>query len=375
MESNPREVDPMKESGSDRTARPPDAKRVPVVKRVRTRFARFGEFVTQYSTNMSMTGMFLRTDEPQAPGSRFEFEFVISDEAPMIHCTGEVVWVREKSESEERPAGMGVRFVELDPKSRRVIRWLMEKAVIDGHEPFELGEEHEAGWFGSVFGDSTEEGGGRKLGKTAAPADAEHVQSASSMRNQKVRESRRFRGDLVALAVVAVAVLAWWLMVRAESPVPGDPVEPSVGATESVPATASPASPGPAEEIGAAARTSEVESEEILSEVRAWARDWTERDAERYLSHYSVDFETPANMTRGQWEAGRRERLAAPEYIRVALSGLEVENLEPERATVSFFQSYRSNLLDETVRKRLTLIRQNGAWKIVEESRQERVPG
>jgi hypothetical protein len=102
----------------------------------------------------------------------------------------------------------------------------------------------------------------------------------------------------------------------------------------------------------------------ILSDVRGWARAWTERDTERYLAYYAEVFEPPRDMTRAQWEGWRRERLDAPGFIRVALAGLEVENLEDQTATVSFFQSYRSDMMDETIRKRLTLVREGGGWKI-----------
>lgn len=362
----------MTESGSDRSTRPGGAKRVRVVERVRTRFARFGEFVTQYSTNISMTGMFLRSDDPQPPGARFEFEFVVSDEAPMIKGMGEVVWVRTKTESEERPAGMGVRFMELDPRSRRVIRWLMEKAVQDGHEPFELGGGGAGPGGPTTAAEASPDAERRAAARTAVPVDAEHALSASSLRNQQARKSRRFRADLVILALIAVAVVVWWLLARMEKTVTVLRSEPPAAAAEPVPEAEATAS---VEESLPEALSEELRIDELRAAVRAWAKDWTDRDVERYLAHYSTDFETPEGMTRGQWEADRSRRLTDQEYIRVALSGFEVEELGEDAATVSFVQSYRSNRLDETVRKRLVLTREGGAWKIVEELRLERVSG
>lgn len=358
----------MTESASDQKPFQPAAKRIQVVERVRTRFPRFGEFVTQYSTNMSMTGMFLRSDEPQPPGSRFEFEFVVSDEAPMIYGVGQVIWVRQEDESDERPAGMGVRFVELDAKSRRVIRWLMEKAAFEGHKPFELGDGSPVGETELVTGSSTSgEKGGWRLKSNAVPVDSQHVRSASSMRNTRVREKRRRRADLLALALIAIIVLGWWV-VRLESRVPPDRRDSlSVGEITGSASSEVSASTERGSEAISAGQNEARAIEQILDEVRGWARSWTERNADLYLSFYAQDYETPRGMSRLQWETWRRERLATPEYIRVALAGFEVEDLEDHRATVSFFQSYRSDLLDDTVRKRLTLERQEEGWKILSE--------
>lgn len=332
------------------------AKRVQVVERVRARFPRFGEFVTQYSTNMSMTGMFLRSDDPQPPGTRFDFEFVVSDEAPMIFGTGVVVWVRENDEAVDRPAGMGVRFVNLDPKSRRVIRWLMDTATAQGQETFQLGKDRT---------DPVEETDGA-TGEIATPVDRNHIRSASSMRNLKVRAKSRRRADLVALGVLAIIVLVWWVS-RANSRLVADRPDQSGNVTEPIPTTGQ-AAPGESNGTSPGPRGIEsLEADAIVGDVRGWAKAWTERDAERYLAYYSEAFVPPRGMSREQWSSWRRERLAAPRFIRVALSGFEVESLEENTATVSFFQSYRSDLMNDTIRKQLRLVREDGVWKILRE--------
>ena len=45
---------------------------------------RFDTFVTEYSTNISTTGMFIVSDKPQAPGSTFTFEFSVADDWKLI---------------------------------------------------------------------------------------------------------------------------------------------------------------------------------------------------------------------------------------------------------------------------------------------------
>lgn len=96
-------------------------KRVDLQQKVSLKFKEFQGFITEYSENLSAGGMFIRTDEPQAPGSIFDFEFTLGEDYTLIHGLGEVVWVRDEDEGFDRPAGMGVRFLSLDEKSRDLI--------------------------------------------------------------------------------------------------------------------------------------------------------------------------------------------------------------------------------------------------------------
>ena len=60
------------------------APRIPFATEVEVRFEEFGEFVTEYSNDLSLTGMFLRTTSPHPPGSSFQFEFQIVGGQPLI---------------------------------------------------------------------------------------------------------------------------------------------------------------------------------------------------------------------------------------------------------------------------------------------------
>lgn len=106
--------------------------------------------------------------------------------------------------------------------------------------------------------------------------------------------------------------------------------------------------------------------QEIERTVRAWAEAWSARDADAYLDFYGVGFKTP-NDDRAAWENQRRERLTRPSFIRVTLDELRVNVSDTDSARVTFRQRYESNLLRNTSRKTLTLAREDGAWKIVEE--------
>ena len=93
------------------------------------RFEEFDEFVTQYSRDLSLTGMFVRTSQPHPPGSSFEFEFEVEGGQRLIRGFGEVVWARRPGDSEQQPPGMGIRFISLDEHSRRLIHWLIDHGL------------------------------------------------------------------------------------------------------------------------------------------------------------------------------------------------------------------------------------------------------
>ncbi len=52
---------------------PRDSRRVPITTRVTLSFERFSGFISEYSSNISPTGMFITTDTPEPAGSVFGF--------------------------------------------------------------------------------------------------------------------------------------------------------------------------------------------------------------------------------------------------------------------------------------------------------------
>lgn len=108
-------------------------------------------------------------------------------------------------------------------------------------------------------------------------------------------------------------------------------------------------------------------SPEVLKAVQAWARAWASNDAERYLSHYAPDFRTPNGEPRSKWEASRRERLAKPRKIEVAILNPRVEMANESRATVAFRQQYRSDALKASGDKTLRMIKRGERWLIQSE--------
>ena len=117
-------------------------RRVPFATAVRLQFDRFRGFVEEYSANLSLGGMFIRTDEPAPVGTEMPIEFRLGHDYELIKGRGRVVWARRQAVDDEHPAGMGLRFLELTPGSRELIFKLVERRVREGGDLFDL--DHEA---------------------------------------------------------------------------------------------------------------------------------------------------------------------------------------------------------------------------------------
>jgi tetratricopeptide (TPR) repeat protein len=108
-------------------------------------------------------------------------------------------------------------------------------------------------------------------------------------------------------------------------------------------------------------------SEEVLKAVNGWAQAWSKKDADAYLAYYAKDFKTPGSEARPEWEKTRRARITAPKSIAVGVEAPKVAMSGADRATVTFRQNYRSDVLKSNSRKTLVMVRSNGRWQIVEE--------
>ncbi len=85
-------------------------------------FESFDAFIQEYVTNISKTGVFVRTQTPLPIGTKVNLCFsVITDTVETIEGVGEVVRV------ETNPAGMGVVFKELSTYSRDLLDKLLTR--------------------------------------------------------------------------------------------------------------------------------------------------------------------------------------------------------------------------------------------------------
>jgi uncharacterized protein (TIGR02266 family) len=90
-------------------------------------------FYAGSATNLSTGGFFVATHILQSIGDRFKFTLRLPQTNRLVRGVGEVRWHRHRDESPEAPAGMGIRFVELDEggqlaideclADRKPVRW------------------------------------------------------------------------------------------------------------------------------------------------------------------------------------------------------------------------------------------------------------
>jgi hypothetical protein len=83
-------------------------------------FESFDAFIQEYVTNISRTGVFIKSQQPLPVGTRVNLRFtVIMDDIQTIEGIGEVVRL------EKDPPGMGVVFRELSAYSKDLIEKLL----------------------------------------------------------------------------------------------------------------------------------------------------------------------------------------------------------------------------------------------------------
>lgn len=89
-------------------------------------FRSIEEFITEYVSDISRTGVFIRTDDPLPPGTKVDLRFTIIDEDfEVIEGVGQVV--RVVAVGGNAVPGMGVSFIELTPASRSLVDRVMQK--------------------------------------------------------------------------------------------------------------------------------------------------------------------------------------------------------------------------------------------------------
>ena len=150
-------------------------------------------------------------------------------------------------------------------------------------------------------------------------------------------------------------------------------VVPGKGSAETVetPGVA-PALPAPPEKPANAAakpnaQIAKSDSEAILAAVNGWAKAWSNKNPDAYLAYYAPTFQVPGGEARAAWEATRRDRILRPKLIEVTVGSPKVSFDSGGRAVVKFRQGYKSDTLNTSGAKTLTLLKNNDRWQIVQE--------
>lgn len=112
----------------------------------------------------------------------------------------------------------------------------------------------------------------------------------------------------------------------------------------------------------------QAQREVLERQLDAWRRDWESLDINRYLSHYGKDFRA-GSQDLAEWAARKRAVNQHKSWIKVNLSEVSIFGYpgKDDMAVVTFDQSYRSNNLDNRMRKRQYWKLENHHWKIVYE--------
>lgn len=107
--------------------------------------------------------------------------------------------------------------------------------------------------------------------------------------------------------------------------------------------------------------------QEMQAILQAWARAWADQNVQAYLGFYSDSFVPEGGSTHDAWREERRVRVSAPGFIKITLSDVAVEKTEQDVVQVRFSQHYRSNVINDRVRKELIFHKENGQWRISRE--------
>ena len=93
---------------------------------VNREFESIEEFITEYVSNLSASGAFVRTDDPLPVGTKVDLSFsVIADDFESIEGIGEVIRVVPPGQKEQ--PGMAVIFTELTHYSKQLIEHLLTR--------------------------------------------------------------------------------------------------------------------------------------------------------------------------------------------------------------------------------------------------------
>ncbi|HJV92365.1 MAG TPA: L,D-transpeptidase family protein [Azonexus sp.] len=110
------------------------------------------------------------------------------------------------------------------------------------------------------------------------------------------------------------------------------------------------------------------ERDELNRTIETWRADWESRNNERYLKHYSKRFKS-SDQDYEQFAAQKKQVNASKEWIKVKVDNLSVfrNPSKEEVVVVTFDQDYRSNNLNNQMKKRQYWLREDGKWKIIYE--------
>ncbi len=79
----------------------------------------------QQTGNLSVSGMYILSPTPQKPGNIIDLEFLVPGTDHLINCQSQVVNSKQDGEF----YGLSVRFINMEPKDKRVIESAMDELI------------------------------------------------------------------------------------------------------------------------------------------------------------------------------------------------------------------------------------------------------
>lgn len=99
-------------------------RRVPFFRKVQYRFETLEDFKSRFASDISLGGMFIRTEEPEPLGTVVFLEFDLQDGSKILTGYGKVVRVNPRGVPDFDP-GMGIEFMKFDDESLARIKQLI----------------------------------------------------------------------------------------------------------------------------------------------------------------------------------------------------------------------------------------------------------
>jgi uncharacterized protein (TIGR02266 family) len=100
-----------------------------------------GDRVEADALNLGRGGLFVLTEKPLPVGKRIALDIQVAGELVPWPAVGRVIWSRERTDGERRPAGMGVKLIDVDDAVLETIERLVEgREAVDVAEALAEGE-------------------------------------------------------------------------------------------------------------------------------------------------------------------------------------------------------------------------------------------
>ncbi|CAM8401495.1 LolA Outer membrane lipoprotein-sorting protein [Candidatus Methylopumilus planktonicus] len=106
---------------------------------------------------------------------------------------------------------------------------------------------------------------------------------------------------------------------------------------------------------------------ELIAFTNDWAKAWSAKDIDLYLSKYAQDFKTPNGDAFSLWQTSRRQKISSQGKILVEIEDLKLSMKTENSARIQFKQKYTSDKLTEMSNKLLVVKKIDGRWLIQEE--------